>query len=191
MTDRSMDSARLRVRVKRALTIQRDAAELYQFWLETLAPQEPSADQPAQVSAAEVTKTIPGQLIAWTIPDPENGPHTGAVRFEPAVGNLGTEVSVQLEYFSPGGKLAEARVKFSSREAADRVVEALCSLKTVMETEEIVPVSAPPEKLPALRADPLVTGIKLRLNRMEAPISNMMEDMLPQWMGGPSTTVEP
>ena len=186
-----MDSARLRVRVKRALTIQRDAEELYQFWLDTISPHEPSADQAAQVSEAVVEKTIPGQLISWTIPDPENGPHTGTVRFEPAVGNLGTEVSVQLEYFSPGGKLADARVKFSSREAADRVVEALCSLKTVMETEEIAPVAASPEKVPQLKSDPLVTGIKLRLNRIEAPIANMMEDMLPQWMGGSSTAVKP
>jgi uncharacterized membrane protein len=186
-----MDAVRLRVRVKRALTIRRGAEELYQFWLETLSPQEPSADQPAVVSDAAITKTIPGQLISWTIPDTENGPHTGSVRFEPAVGNLGTEVSVQLEYFSPGGKLADARVKYSSREAADRVVEALCSLKTVMETEEIAPVSAVPERMPQLKSDPLVTGIKMRLNRMEAPISNMMEDMLPQWMGGASTTVEP
>ncbi len=191
MTDRSFEVARLRVRVKRALTIQRDAAELYQFWLDTLTPQESSADEAPTVSDAEITKTVPGQLISWTIPDAESGPHTGTVRFEPAVGNLGTEVSVQLEYFSPGGKLADARIKFSSREAADRVVEALCSLKTVMETEEIAPVPAAPEKVPALKADPLVAGIKLRLNRMEAPISNMMEDMLPQWMGGSSSTVKP
>ncbi len=190
-TERSVESARLRVRVKRALTIRRDAAELYQFWLDTLAPQEGSSDQPAAASEAVVTKAVPGQLISWTIADRDNGPHTGTVRFEPAIGNLGTEVSVQLEYFSPGGKLADARVKFSSREAADRVVEALCSLKTVMETEEIAPVAAAPEKMPTLRSDPLVTGIKMRLNRIEAPISNMMEDMLPQWMGGASTTVEP
>jgi len=183
--------ARLRVRLKRALTIQRDPMELYSFWLDTLSPQESSADRPAELSDAVVTRTVPGQLISWSIPDDDAGPHTGTVRFEPAVGNQGTEVSVVLEYYSPGGKLADARVKYTSREAADRVVAALCTLKSVMEGEEIPAVATAAEKLPQLRSDPLVTGIKLRLGRIESPISNMMQDMLPQWMGGTSTIVEP
>jgi hypothetical protein len=184
-------AGRLRVRVKRGLSIQRDPMELYSFWLDTLAPEGSSADGPAPLPEAVVTKTVPGQLISWSIADAESGPHTGTVRFEPAVGNQGTEVSVVLEFYSPGGKLADARVKYSSREAADRLVAGLCSLKRVMEGEEIPTVAAATEKVPQLRSDPLVTGLKLRIGRLETPISNMMEDMLPQWMGGTSTTVEP
>jgi uncharacterized membrane protein len=180
-------TSRLRVRVKRALTIKRDAAELYSFWLETLAPQAPQDPAEAPLDAV-VTKTVPGQLICWSIQDAETGPHTGSVRFEPAIGDQGTEVSVTLEYFASSGKLADARVKFSSREAADRVVEALCSLKSVMETSEITASATP--WTTQLSLDPLVTSMKARISKIESPLSNMMEEMLPQWMRGGNSVTE-
>ena len=180
-------NSRLRVRVKRALTIKRDASELYSFWLDTLAPQDPREHQETPLDAV-VTKNIPGQLICWSIQDAETGPHTGTVRFEPAIGDQGTEVSVTLEYFSPGGKLADARVKFTSREAADRVVEALCSLKSVMETSEITASATP--WTTQLSLDPLVTSMKARISKIESPLSNMMEDMLPHWMRVGSSVTE-
>lgn len=75
-------NSRLRVRVKRALTIKRDAAELYSFWLDTLNPQPEAEGGPQeQPLDAVVTKSIPGQLISWSIQDAETGPHTGTVRF--------------------------------------------------------------------------------------------------------------
>jgi uncharacterized membrane protein len=182
-------NSRLRVRVKRALTIKRDAAELYSFWLDTLNPQPEAEGGPSEPPLdAVVTKSIPGQLISWSIQDAETGPHTGTVRFEPAIGDQGTEVSVTLEYFSPGGKLADARVKFTSREAADRVVEALCSLKSVMETSEITASATP--WTTQLSLDPLVTSMRAKISKIETPLSNMMEEMLPQWMRGGNSVAE-
>jgi len=182
-------SSRLRVRIKRALTIKRDAAELHAFWLESLVPQsEPQGGPAEQPLDAVVTKNIPGQLISWTIEDNENGPHMGSVRFEPAIGGKGTEVAVTLEYFSVGGKLADARVKFTSREAADRVVEALCSLKSIMETSEVT--ASATSWTTQLSLDPLVSSMKARISKIEAPLSNMMDDMLPHWMRSGNSVAE-
>jgi hypothetical protein len=179
---RSTEPVRPRMRLKRTLTIQWDAAELFSLWLEAIGPQESPSDGAPVPSEAVITKAIPGQLISWTIPDIANGPHTGIVRFETAAGNLGTEVTVVLEYSPASGGVAVAINKFSNPDAAERMVRALSTLKSVLETEQLAPVSAMVEKAVQPRSAPLLTGLKKRLVRIEAPLSIIMEDVLPQWM---------
>jgi uncharacterized membrane protein len=59
------------------------------------------------------------------------------VRFEPAPGDEGTEVTVALEYDPPGGKLGAAIAKLTRDAASSQVYDALRRFKALMEAGEI------------------------------------------------------
>jgi uncharacterized membrane protein len=146
------------VKVTRAVTIRKPAAVLYTFWrnLEnlTLISKHPvtitaqsDVESHWSVSAppgdrrvewdALIINDKPDSLIAWRSRDGSEIGNAGTVRFEPAPGDEGTEVTVTLEYAPPGGKLGAWLAKLSGEEAGQQVADALRRFKALMEAGEI------------------------------------------------------
>lgn len=146
------------VKVVRSVTIRRPAADLYAFWrsFENLPriikhpvsiTQLSDSESHWRVSApgddrfvewdALIINDEPNQLIAWRTKEGADVPNAGTVRFEPAPGDEGTEVTVQLEYDVKGGKLAALFAKLTGEEPEQQVAEALRRCKALMEAGEI------------------------------------------------------
>lgn len=157
------------VKVVKAVTIRRPASELYAFWrnlgnlpriikhpvdIRTLSAEEshwsvsaPFGDRRVEWDAV-IFNDEPDRLVAWRSRDGADIRNAGTVRFEPAPGDEGTEVTVQLEYEPPAGKLGALVAKLSGEEAGQQVKEALRRFKALMEAGEIPttegqPVGAP------------------------------------------------
>jgi uncharacterized membrane protein len=145
------------VKVVRSCTIRRPASELYAFWRSienvTRIVKHPIAitrisdmESHWSVSApgdrrvewdAIIINDEPNELIAWRSRDGAEIANAGTIRFEPAPGDEGTEVRVQLEYAPPGGKIAALFAKLTGEEPAQQVAEALRRFKALMEGGEI------------------------------------------------------
>lgn len=141
----------------RACTIRRSAEELYRFWrsLENLTTVIKHSVTITRLSDTEshwsvtapggrcvewdavIINDEPNRLIAWRSRDGADVRNAGTVRFEPAPGDEGTEVRVQLEYDAPGGKLAALLAKLTGEEPEQQVAEALRRFKSLMEAGEI------------------------------------------------------
>src|SRR5947209_8013572 len=113
------------IKIVRACTIRRPAAELFAFWRDpenlmrivkhpVTITRTSDTESHWSVSApagrrvewdAEVINETQDALIAWRSRAGAEVPNAGSVRFEPAPGDEGTEVTVSLEYEPPGGKL--------------------------------------------------------------------------------------
>lgn len=146
------------IKVVKACTIMKPAAELYDFWrhLENLSQvvkhpvtitQEGNGRSHWSVSApfgdhrvdweAVIINDEPGRLLAWRSLDGAEVPNAGTVRFEPAPGGQGTEVTVQLEYEPPAGRLGAFFAKLTGDEPKQQVANALRRFKALMESGEI------------------------------------------------------
>jgi uncharacterized membrane protein len=145
-------------KVVRACTIRKPAEELYAFWrdftnltqvIKTPVSIASTGDGRSHWSVprpmgkdyiewdAEIINDKPNELIAWrTLPGSEVA-HAGSVRFEPAPGDEGTEVTVQVEYDAPGGKLAGMLAKLSPEGPKVQIDETLRRFKALMEAGEI------------------------------------------------------
>lgn len=156
------------VKVTRAVTIRQPAEVLYRFWrdLENIAriAKHPVVIQRVSdlashwaVSApgdrkvewdAVIINDDPGRLIAWRSREDAEIPNAGTVRFEPAPGDEGTEVTVSLEYNPPAGKLGAWLAKLTGEEPAQQVAEALRRFKALMEAGEIPTTAGQPSGAP-------------------------------------------
>jgi uncharacterized membrane protein len=145
------------IKVVRAVTILKPAAELYAFWrrLENLTQvikhrveiTSTSADESHWKVSAPAGQTVewdalivndqPNRLIAWRSRDGAEVENAGSVRFEDAPGDEGTEVTVALEYNPPGGRLGAAIAKLTRDAAGSQVYDALRRFKALMEAGEI------------------------------------------------------
>lgn len=153
------------IKVSRSVTIRKTADELYAFWrrIDTLAqvikhPVTITVSSPLEshwsVSAppgerrvewdALVINDEPGRLIAWRSREGSEVPNAGTVRFDPAPGDEGTEVTVTLDYDPPAGKAGIMLAKLSGEEAGQQVSEALRRLKALMEAGEIPTIDGQP-----------------------------------------------
>lgn len=146
------------VKVTRAITIRKPAKELYAFWrnLENLARiikhpvsivnksdveshwsvSAPPGDRSVEWDALIINEQK-NALIAWRSREDSEINNAGSVRFEPAPGDEGTEVTVTLEYQPPGGKLGALFAKLSGEEAGQQVGDTLRRLKALLEAGEI------------------------------------------------------
>jgi uncharacterized membrane protein len=88
------------------------------------------------ISEARVTDEETGNFIAWSS---DAGPlqHQGVVRFKPAPGERGTEISVAFEFKAPAGPVARAVAKFVGWDPEQLVRESLRHLKQLLEAGEI------------------------------------------------------
>jgi len=86
---------------------------------------------------AVVLNDVPAQLLAWHSLGEGEVDNAGAVRFVPAPGDEGTEVTVRLDYNPPGGRVGALFAKLSADDPEKQVAEALRRFKALMEAGEI------------------------------------------------------
>lgn len=144
------------VRVEKTVTINKPADELYRFWrnfenlphfmehVESVTVEGDTRSHwtvkaPAGKTVqwgAKIINDIPNELIAWqtTHGDVANA---GSVRFRSAPDGKGTEVTVNLEYAPPAGKIGRAVAKVFGEEPTQQVQDDLTKFKKVMEAGEV------------------------------------------------------
>jgi uncharacterized membrane protein len=140
------------------LTVNRSPEELYSFWRDFQnLPRFMSHLESVQVIDdrrshwvantrtgatvewdAEITEDRPNQLIAWRSLEGSDVDNWGTVRFDPAPGNRGTEVRVEIEYNPPGGALGAGVAKIIGDAPEQKIKGDLFRFKQVMETGEVV-----------------------------------------------------
>lgn len=155
------------MRVKKAITIGRPVAEVYQFWrdLENLPRfmyhlqmveetggnrSHWTAKAPAGSTVewdAEITEERPNELIAWRSigGKDDDVQNNGVVRFVEAPGGRGTEVHVMLDYDPPAGKAGALFAKLFGEDPAEQTGDDLYRLKQVLETGEVLRSHGSPE----------------------------------------------
>lgn len=144
--------------VRKSLIINRAAEELYQFWhdfenlprimhdLKSVSVTGEGrshwvAKGPAGSSVewdALITEDRPNELISWRSLEGADVDNSGTVRFEPAAGNRGTIVTVEMEYKVPGGSIGAAIAKLIGEEPGAKALESLRCFKQLVETGEVV-----------------------------------------------------
>jgi uncharacterized membrane protein len=148
---------RQRIEVVKTMTINRSPEELYRFWrnfenlptvmrhLESVTVHDDRrshwiAKGPADSRIewdAEIVNEKANQLIAWQSCEGADIDHWGVVRFVPAPGGRGTEVSVELEYEPIAGSFGAMVAKLFGEEPAQQIEEDLRRFKQVMEVGEV------------------------------------------------------
>lgn len=146
------------------VTINRSPPEVYRAWknyeqlprfmahLESVEPAGPerwrwSARAPGGKRLewdAEIVVDQPERLIAWRSIDGDVT-NAGSVRFKPAPGDRGTEVTVELAYRSPGGRAGIAAASLLGAAPKQAIRDDLRRFKQVLETGEVLRTDAVPE----------------------------------------------
>ena len=85
---------------------------------------------------AEIVSDEPGRRISWRA-DEAPVRHAGTVKFERAPGGRGTEVTVEIEYVPPGGKLGAWLVRTSTFPPQRLVEVDLRRFKSMLECGDI------------------------------------------------------
>jgi uncharacterized membrane protein len=152
------------VRVEQAVTIQREPAELYQFWrrldqlprfMDHLVSVRPIdrrfshwiAKAPAGRTVewdAEIINDMPGELLGWRTLRGSDVVSAGSVHFKPAPGDWGTEVRVHLQYEPPAGKAGATVAWLLGYEPSQTIREDLRRFKQLMETGEVPTTAGQP-----------------------------------------------
>jgi uncharacterized membrane protein len=159
------------IKVVRSVTILRSPGELYRFWRDVpnlaqvihhpvtitkTSDEESHWSVSAPAGKVEWDALIindqPDRLIAWRSREGGDVANAGSVRFEPAPGDEGTEVTVALEYSPPGGKLGAAIAKLTRDAASSQVYDALRRLKALLEAGEIPTTEGQPAGGPQRKA---------------------------------------
>lgn len=160
------------VKVVRSATIRRPAHDLYEFWrnVENLPR---VIRHPVGVAARSrdeshwsvrgpggkdyewdslIINDEPDRLIAWRTREGAAVAHAGTVRFEPAPGDEGTKVTIQLEYDAPGGKIGQWLAKLTGAEPGQQVGDTLLRFQALMESGELPTVRGQTVDEPSRRA---------------------------------------
>lgn len=152
------------LQIRRTVTVRKPTDEVYRHWrsLENLpdfmahlesVEQRPGgrshwvARAPAGTRVewdAEITEDTPGELIAWRSVKRAKVENSGVVRFAPAPGEQGTEVSVELRYSPAGGRAGAAMAKLFGEAPEQQLADDLRRFKQVLETGEVVVSSGAP-----------------------------------------------
>jgi uncharacterized membrane protein len=152
------------INVKKTIVINRPANELYREWrdfqklpgfMKNLESVEVTTDNRWRWTArgpagktiqwdAEIVDDKPGERIAWRSLEGADVNNSGSVRFEPAPGERGTLVNVEMQYSPPAGVLGAAVAKLFDRAPEQEVEEDLRRFKQMMETGEIITTEGQP-----------------------------------------------
>jgi uncharacterized membrane protein len=145
------------VRARASVTIGRDPPELYRFWRDVQnLPSIMEHVEAVRVDGGDVFHWIvkgpagthvawdarivadeENRLISWRSLDGADVSNAGSVRFRPAPGGRGTEVTVELSYEPPAGKVGATLARLLG-EIPERQIESdLHRFKQLMETGEI------------------------------------------------------
>ncbi|HEY8608521.1 MAG TPA: SRPBCC family protein [Noviherbaspirillum sp.] len=145
------------IRVEKAITINRPAADCYRMWrdfenfprfMKHLESVQATGDDrqhwvakgPAGSTVewdAEVTADDPDRYLAWRSLEGSQVDNQGTVRFEPAPGGRGTIVRVVMSYRPPGGVAGALAAKLFGEEPSMQMDEDLRRFKWLIETGEI------------------------------------------------------
>lgn len=159
------------MRARTAITINRPVDDVYRYWrdfknlpgfmahlesVEVTGDRQSHwvADAPAGRSVqwdAEITDDTPGERVAWRSLDGADVANSGSVEFAPAPRGQGTEVTVEIEYEPPGGKLGAAVAKLFGEEPLQQVKDDLRRCKQVLETGEVLRSDGTPDGTKSLR----------------------------------------
>ena len=143
--------------VKKGVTINKPAEELYRFWrnfenlpqfmnhLEAVTVQDELhshwvAKGPAGKSVewdAEIINEVEGELISWRSLENADVENAGTVNFKAAPEGRGTEVTVTLQYLPPGGVVGAKLALLLGEEPSMQIEDDLTRFKRLMETGEI------------------------------------------------------
>jgi uncharacterized membrane protein len=146
------------VRARRSLTINRPAEELYRVWrhvsnlprfMRRIESVHATGDRRSHWIArgpfgmrvewdAEITEDRPNQAIAWRSLSGSPIDTAGAVRFSPAPGGRGTEVTVELEYSLPGRAVSAQLARLLGQAPEQQLQEDLRRFKQLLETGQII-----------------------------------------------------
>ena len=152
------------VLVKQTFTVNRTPAECYTFWrdfqnlprfmthlksVQVLDAKRSRWTAKAPLGAsvawdAEIINERPDELIAWQSIGESDVDNAGSVRFHPAPAGRGTEVTVELNYEPPGGRLGRSVAWLLGEEPDLQVREDLRRFKQIMETGEVPTVAGQP-----------------------------------------------
>lgn len=86
---------------------------------------------------ARITQDIPNQLIAWHTEPGSTVENGGAVRFEKAPGDRGTEIHATIRYEPPGGVIGEAAAGLFKKVTQEQIKQDIHRFKQILEAGEI------------------------------------------------------
>jgi len=145
------------IHIEYATTINRPAAELYEFWrnFENL-PQfmthlqsvkvideqssQWTANGPLGMSVqwnAKIINDKPSKLIAWQSVGSPDVDNSGSVTFLPATNGVGTVVRVKISYIPPAGRVGNWVAKLFNEDPKHQATTSLRQFKQLMETGEV------------------------------------------------------
>ena len=150
--------------VKATITVNSAREDVYRFWhdlqnlprfmahLESVQVMDGRSHWKAAGPAgrtvewdAETVEDRPNEVIAWRSLPGTRVANAGTVRFAPAPGDRGTEVTVELRYDPPGGALGATAAKLFGEEPLRQVNDDLRRFKQLVETGIIVRSEGSPE----------------------------------------------
>ena len=156
-------SAPTRIHVKKSVTINKSATELYSFWrnfenlpqfMTHLESVKITGDKTSHWVAtaplgttvewdAEITSEQENERIGWKSSELSEIPNSGVVEFLPTT-NRGTEVKVTLTYEPPAGYVGSLVAKLFGEEPNQQVADDLRRFKQLMESGTIMKVEGQP-----------------------------------------------
>jgi uncharacterized membrane protein len=93
---------------------------------------------------SEIVEDRPNEFISWRTREGSTVHHSGTVRFEPAPGQRGTVVRVELLHGAPRGRVAARAAKILGAAPEAAIRDDLRRLKQLMETGEIATTRGQP-----------------------------------------------
>ena len=162
------------VRIERSIFVNRSPEECYAFWrkfeqfphfmrhLKSVSfigdgQSHWVAKGPAGTEVAwdaEIVQDQPGKLIAWRSLRGSQIQNRGSVRFEPAPGNRGTYVIVDIEYKPAVGMLGATIARMFREEPRPQLKDDLLRFKQIMEVGEIVRSNGSPDGNGSIKQHP-------------------------------------
>lgn len=151
------------VRVKKAITVNRSPAEVYQYWkrFENLPYFMKHLESVTDIGEnrthwiakaplggtvewdAELTSDVENQRIGWQSLEGADITNSGTVEFRPTQ-DRGTEVIVTMMYEAPGGKIGEWAAWALGEEPSVQILDDLRRFKRLMETGTILTTDGQP-----------------------------------------------
>jgi uncharacterized membrane protein len=154
------------IEVQQAFLVSRAPAELYAYWRDFQnLPRIMTYLQDVQVQDdrrshwvakapllaggsvewdAEITRDEPNRAIAWRSLPGSQVDMIGEIRFQPALGDRGTEVHVRLSYVPPAGQLGRWLAKIFGKAPRRTIREDLRAFKRIMEVGENLTTTGQP-----------------------------------------------
>lgn len=150
--------------VERSVTVGRPADELHERWRDPETLTRVFGDRVSVTSAgddhlhwsldgplgqsiewdAEVVADRTGELLRWESVAGATLPSVGSVSFRPAPADRGTEVTLRLEFYPPGGRVGDAAIEALGGVPESLAGTALDRFKSLAETGEIATIERNP-----------------------------------------------